>query len=116
MRKLFYSIAVAAIAATAFSSLSLLGSCGSKGAGDTEKAEETEAEIEAAMMEGRESAKIFINRKWADTTELQKNILEARSRRARYDTVDKPKCSAAYDSAFVSTIRTVSPDVAAQIK
>ena len=107
-------MAVSAMILTA--GLPLLSSCGSKGEKSIEQSEETEAEIEAAMMAGRESARIFINRKWEDTTQLQNNLLEARSRRARYDTVNKPRCAAAYDSAFVSTIRTVSPDVASQIK
>lgn len=82
----------------------------------TDKGEETAAEIEAAMMEGREAAKIFVNRPWRDTTELQSRLLEARSRRAKYDTIGLKKCAEAYDSGFVSTIRTVNPDVANQIK
>lgn len=108
MRKLFYSVFT-------FISIVLIVSCSSRGK-EFEESEETTAEIEGAMMEGRESAKIFINRKWKDTVQLQNNLLEARSRRARYDTVNKPRCAAAYDSAFISTIRTVNPSVAAHIK
>lgn len=108
MKKLIYFV-MAVVAG------GMIVSCGSRGK-EFEESEETTAEIEAAMMEGRESAKIFINRKWNDTTQLQNNLLEARSRRARYDTVNKPRCAAAYDSAFISTIRTVNPSVAAHIK
>lgn len=82
----------------------------------TDKGEETAAEIEAAMMEGREAAKIFVNRPWKDTTELQSRLLEAKSRRVKYDTLGLKRCAEAYDSGFVSTIRTVNPDVANQIK
>lgn len=108
MKKLLYT-------AFLLASLGAIASCGSRGK-EFEESEETTAEIEAAMMEGRESAKIFINRQWKDTIQLQNNLLEARSRRARYDTVNKPRCAAAYDSAFISTIRTVNPSVAAHIK
>ncbi len=82
----------------------------------TDKGEESAAEIEAAMMEGREAAKIFVNRPWRDTVELQSRLLEARSHRAKYDTLGLKRCAEAYDSGFVSTIRTVNPDVANQIK
>lgn len=94
-----------------FSALSLtIWSCGKmKG---IEKGEETQAEIEAAMMEGRSAARAFINKTWNDSIELQNHLLEARTRRIPYDTVDKPECRAAFDSAFVSTIRTVRPDIA----
>ncbi|MBD5236527.1 MAG: hypothetical protein HDS62_03180 [Bacteroidales bacterium] len=87
-------------------------SCGSKGMKSVEEGEETQAEIEAAMMEGRSAARAFINKKWDDTLQLQNNILEARSKRIPYDTVDKPRCRAAFDSAFISTIRTTRPDIA----
>lgn len=82
----------------------------------TDKGEESAAEIEAAMMEGRNAAKIFVNRPWHDTIELQRRLLEARSQRAKYDTLGLKQCAEAYDSGFVSTIRTVNPDVANQIK
>lgn len=82
------------------------------GCAHTEKAEEEVAEIEAAQMEGRSAARIFVSRPWRDTTELHSLLLEARARRARYDTIGKTRCAEAYDSAFVSTIRTVRPDVA----
>lgn len=107
MRKLFY------ISIISFGALLLslcLPSCGGKRG--FEEAEETEAEVEAAMMQGREAAKEFINKRWTDSIQLQNNLLEARTKRIQYDTVSKPRCRAAYDSAFVSTIRTVRPDIA----
>ncbi len=82
----------------------------------TDKGEEAAADIEAAMMEGREAGRVFINRPWRDTTELQMKLLEARSKRAKYDTTGRPRCAEAYDSAFVSTIRTVNPAVAAKLE
>ena len=81
-----------------------------------EKGEETEAEIEAAMIQGREAGRIFLTRPWNDTVELQSKLLEARSRRARYDTIGHKRSAEAFDSAFVSTIRTVNPDIARQIE
>lgn len=108
MRKFLYSgILLLTLASLSFSSCNNV---------KTDKGEEEAAEIEAAQMEGRNAARIFINRQWKDTTDLQRNLLEARSGRAKYDTVGKTHCAAAYDSAFVSTIRTVNPDVARQLK
>lgn len=82
----------------------------------TDKGNETAAEIEAAMMEGREAAKIFVSKPWHDTIELQNRLLEARSKRIKYDTLGLKRCAEAYDSGFVPTIRTVNPDVADHIK
>lgn len=94
-------------------SLSILSfsSCGKTMRG-IEQGEETEAEIEAAMMDGRSAAREFINKRWDDTIQLQSLLLEARTKRIPYDTVNKPRCRQAYDSAFVSTIRTTRPDIA----
>ena len=86
-------------------------SCGKSMKG-VEEGEESQAEIEAAMMAGRTAAREFINKRWTDTIELQNHLLEARTHRLPYDTVSKPKCRAAFDSTFVSTIRTVRPDIA----
>lgn len=112
MKKLLYLSLIGVCSLSFFLPLS---SCkgGMKG---VEEGEETQAEIEAAMMEGRAAARAFINKSWTDTLQLQNNLLEARSKRIPYDTVDKPHCRAAFDSAFVSTIRTVRPDVAKALK
>lgn len=103
MKKLLYIFILSAL------SLSIW-SCGKMK--NIEKGEETQAEIEAAMMDGRSAAREFINKTWNDSIELQNHLLEARTQRIPYDTVDKPHCRAAFDSAFVSTIRTVRPDIA----
>ncbi|MDE6256715.1 MAG: hypothetical protein K2M39_11035 [Muribaculaceae bacterium] len=106
MKKIIYVLASSVALLILFS----LSSCGGKKS--FEEAEETQAEIEAAMMDGRSAAREFINKRWNDSIELQNHLLEARTKRIQYDTVSKPKCRAAYDSAFVSTIRTVRPDIA----
>lgn len=85
----------------------LMAACSGAGRGN-----EAEAEVEAAMIEGREAARIFVNRPWRDTIELQRKLLEARSRRAKFDTAGQKKAAEAFDSAFISTIRTVNPDIA----
>lgn len=97
-----------------FAGLSLLimaGACAG-----TEKTEETVAEIEAAQMEGRSAARIFVSREWKDTMQLQRNLLEARTIHGKYITAGKPHCAEAYDSAFISTVRTVNPDLARQLE
>ena len=82
----------------------------------TEKTEAVAAEIEAAQMEGRNAAREFVNREWKDTMQLQSLLLEARARKSKYEIENKPECAAAYDSAFVSTLHSVRPDVARELK
>lgn len=83
--------------------------------GQTEKTEATVAEIEAAQMEGREAAKLFLARDMTDTMTMQRSILEARAKQSKYVMDKKPECVAAFDTAFVSTIRSVRPDLAREI-
>lgn len=86
--------------------------CSSKGE-QAEVKEETEQIIEAAHNEGREAAREFVNRPWSDTLELQHRLIEASSKRAKYDSL--PQSREAFDSAFVSTVRAVRPDVAREL-
>lgn len=90
-----------------------LASCNSK---SMEQSEETAAEIEAAQLEGREAARVFVNRPWRDTIELQGRLLEARAAQSKYVRAKKPRCAEAYDSAFVSTLRTVNMSVADELE
>lgn len=80
----------------------------------TEKAEQV-ATMEEARMDGREAARLFINRRWNDTAELQNKLLEVRSRRQKYDSVGNRKAGDAFDSTFVSTLRTVNPRIARKL-
>lgn len=93
----------------------LLASCNLKG---DQKAESTETpeQIQAAHNAGREAARMIITREFADSMEFHGAILEAASRKARYQMENQPQCQAAYDSAFVATIRTVRPDLARQLE
>ena len=88
---------------------SLLSSCSK-----TDKDAEDVAETEAAIIDGREAARIFVQRNWKDT-ELQGLLLEARSRQSKYRMAGKEQSALAFDSAFVSTLRTVRPDVAREL-
>lgn len=71
--------------------------------------------IEAAVMQGRSDARRIINREYKDSMEFHGALLEANARKSAYDLEEKPKCEAAYDSAFISTIRTTRPDLARQL-
>ncbi len=82
----------------------------------TQVAEEDVAEIEAAEMQGRDAARLFVGSEWKDTLDLQRQLLDARTKSSEYEIAGKHHCAAAYDSAFVSTLRTVRPDVAAHIR
>lgn len=88
--------------------------CGCSPRGNQVAAEETAEQIESARIAGREAARTFVNRQWKDTLELQGQLIEAGAQRARYDSL--PAQQAAYDSAFMSTVRTVRPEVAAQLE
>lgn len=81
----------------------------------TDKAAEDAADTEAAIIEGREAARIFVQRNWKDTTELQGLLLEARTRQSKYRMAGKERSAQAFDSAFVSTLRTVRPDIAREL-
>lgn len=98
--------------------LLLLGACGGnagKEAGEMEGSEETTAMIEAAMMQGRSDARRIINREFKDSMEFHGALLEANARKSAYELDKRPRCKAAYDSAFISTIRTTRPDLARQL-
>lgn len=103
-KKYFMMITVAAL---------MLASCG--GAKETEATEETVAEIEAAQLAGRSAARRIVNQTFRDSMALHSAILEANSERSKYELEKKPKCEAAYDSAFISTIRVTRPDLADQL-
>lgn len=105
MKKTIF-IAIAALALVA---------CNSKEAKNMEASEETTAMIEAAMIEGRSDARRIINREFKDSMEFHGALLEANSRKSAYQIRKQPKCEAAYDSAFISTIRTTRPDLARQL-
>ncbi|MCM1291800.1 MAG: hypothetical protein NC201_06490 [Prevotella sp.] len=85
------------------------------GCSNIEKSEGETADITAAQMAGREEARKFINRPWQDTLDLQRQLLESRAKKSIYEMKNQPEQAAAYDSAFISTLRTVRPELASQI-
>lgn len=93
-------------------SLVILASCSSRG--EETAAEETAAQIEHARMRGREAARVFVNSVWKDTIQLQNQLLEARAKRSEFDSL--PKSAAAFDSTFISTVRTVRPQIADELE
>lgn len=76
----------------------------------TERAEGVTAEIEAAQMEGRRAARRFLAASPADTAATGAALRDVRARSDSYRKIEKAECAAAFDSAFVGTIRAVSPD------
>lgn len=102
------------IAATlsAFVALSWLSACSTKG--EEAEVKEEAAQIEEARIAGREAARPFVSRRWTDSIQLQEQMVEAGSKRALYDSL--PRSRAAFDSAFISTVRTVQPEVAARLQ
>lgn len=77
-----------------------------------EHSETVTADITAAQMEGRDAARRFIVRIKDDTTGMHRYYLETTdSCRRKYVGEGKTECVAAFDSTFVSTVRTVRPEV-----
>ena len=85
------------------------------GCTQTEKTEAITAEITAAQMEGRRAAGLILGPEWEDTLQLQKALIDAKVKQSKYLIAGKPECAQAFDSTFVSTIRTVNPDLANKI-
>ncbi len=107
MRKFTYAIILSSISLlTSFT----FGACGSSNAGN-----EDAAQIEAAMMMGRDEARHLVNRKWKDTVELQNYILEARAKQSELVMQGRMQSAAAFDSAFVTTVKAVHPELASKI-
>lgn len=104
------NLLISVLSSAAVLTMLLLPACG-----ETEHTEAVTAEITAAQMEGRSAARIFVNHEWKDSTKLQHHLLEAKARQSKYLIDGKPECAAAFDSAFISTIRAVRPDLAASI-
>ena len=89
----------------------ILGSCAG-----TEHTEAVTAEITAAQMEGRRAAGEILGPEWKDSVKLQTKLLELKVRQSKYIIDGKPECAEAFDSTFISTIRSVNPDLASKLK
>lgn len=92
-------------------SISLLCSCSS---GKNGNSNVSDKQLEEAHIAGREAAREFVNKKWTDTLKLQEHLVEAGAKASAYDSL--PQMRAAFDSAFISTVRTVRPEIADQLE
>lgn len=86
------------------STIFLLSACGG-----VERAEQVEAEVEAAQMQGRKAATTFVNTQWEDSLQLHEALLEASRGRAEY--IGKQRQLDAYDSTFVATVKQLKPEL-----
>lgn len=85
------------------------------GCAQTERTEAVTAEITAAQMEGRNAARDIIIYNWKDTTGIHKAIAKAKTPRLKYDSIGNHTASAAFDTTFNKTIRTVRPELAKKL-
>lgn len=92
----------------------LLASCGGSGEGSEGAGKVSASQIEEAHLAGREAAREFVRREWKDTMQLQELLIDAAAKAAKYDSITRLR--AAYDSAFISTVRTVNPGIAAELE
>lgn len=94
------------------STLLALASCSPAADKETEQGEAAAAGVEAAIMQGRTAARAFINMDPADTMAIQAKLLEARAAQSKYIIAGKRDHAEAFDTAFLRTLKAVSPDVA----
>lgn len=109
MKRIFNYIALGVIVITIFG-------CSSSGEQADGKHQETREEMEAASMAGREAAREFVNADWLDTMDLQRRLMDARSRQSEFIKDHGEKSAEAFDSAFVSTLRSVNPALYNQLQ
>lgn len=98
LKKIYYVIFAFALA---------LSSCGS---GKDKEGSVSASEIEKAHIAGREAARAFLDEETKDTLQLQTQLIEAGAKASVYDSI--PRLRSSFDSAFISTIKTVRPDIA----
>ena len=110
MRK-FQNMRILSSVITVFAIVILCSACGM-----TERTENITAEITAAQMEGRRAAGSILGPEWKDTAQLQRALIDAKVKQSQYLINGKAACAEAFDSAFISTIRTVNPSLAKKIK
>lgn len=90
----------------------ILGITTFQGCQNSEQPHEDNAEINDAMLQGREAARILVSKEWKDSIQLQNFILEARAKQSRYVIENKPQAAKAFDEGFVTLIKSVRPDLA----
>lgn len=104
MKKLIYIIILMATATVYFACQS-----------DNARPEETNTEINDAMRQGREAARVLVSKEWKDSVQLQNYILEARAKQSQYVIENKPMAAKAFDDGFVSLIKSIRPNLAGAI-
>ena len=82
---------------------------------ETEHTEAVTADITAAQMMGRNDARYFVNRHWNDSSELRYRLALIRHQSDSLKKSRGMEFAAAYDSTFISTIRSVNPDLASSV-
>lgn len=90
-------------------SAALILTLASAACGRTEKTEAVTADIEAAQMQGKEAARWLLHQEIADSAELSLRAEQARARKYELEKEGKKEEAAAFDSAFVKTVKAVDP-------
>ncbi len=84
--------------------------------GETEKTESVTAEITAAQMQGRDAARRFIHQDRSSFSKLSERLDSVDSMKKRTVSGKHPQATAAFDSTFISTVRTIRPELAKEIE
>lgn len=86
------------------------------GCSQMEKSEQATAEEEAALIEGRKAAREVVRTPVRDTSDLFGRVRHVEKIRDSLYSGKDEKCRAAFDSAFIHTVKAVAPDVEKQIR
>lgn len=68
--------------------------------------------VEFAIDEGRSAAKRLVHQEFEDSMQLQLALLEAKAKQSRYLIAGDTVAAQAFDTAFVSLLRCVKPELA----
>lgn len=100
----------------ALGSVLMLGACSRSAREGQDSGAQVRSDVEAAIMEGRTAARSFINTEGLDTMAIQEKLMDARARQSSYASSHQREAAEAFDTAFISTLRTVRPDLARDIE
>lgn len=80
-----------------------------------EAADQMEGRLPDPTVAGRTEARKFLTRTWTDSLQLHALLLEVKATESRYIMAGEREQAAQFDSAFISTLRTVDKTLAAEI-
>lgn len=82
---------------------------------DWQETDRMEGHLPDPTVAGRTQARKFLTRTWTDSLQLHALLLEVKAMESCYIMAGEREQAAQFDSAFISTLRTVDKTLAAEI-